>query len=377
MPRRHVSVYTMTAQVDPAEAGAENRGASPRSGAPAPARAGALPRRLLGRTGIEVTTLGFGGAPLGDLYALLDDAVAIATVEAAHDAGIGLFDTAPLYGRGLSEHRIGTALRRRPRASFVLSTKVGRLYAPAPHGVERAEGYVGGFPFEGRFDYSYDGAMRSLEHSLLRLGTASIDLALVHAVDAWTHGEQEVEARIGEAQRGACRAHADLRDQGVIRAFGIGVNDAAVCARFVRETDIDCVLLAGRYSLLEQPAQDEFLPLAAERGIGVLLGGVFNSGILATGAVAGARYNYRPATAEVIARVAAIERTCTAHGVGLAHAALAFALAHPAVTSLVLGAVSPLEVARNLAAFAAPVPGGLWRDLVAAGLLRADLPLPE
>jgi D-threo-aldose 1-dehydrogenase len=325
---------------------------------------------------MEVTALGFGGAPLGDLYAPLDDAVAIATVEAAHDAGIGLFDTAPLYGRGLSEHRIGTALRRRPRASFVLSTKVGRLYAPAPHGVERAEGYAGGLAFDGRFDYSYDGTLRSLEHSLLRLGMASIDIALIHDVDGWTHGEHHVEARIREAQQGACRALAHLRAQGVIRAFGIGVNDASVCARFVRETDIDCVLLAGRYSLLEQPAHDEFLPLAAARGVGVLLGGVFNSGILATGAVAGARYNYRPAPPDVLARVAAMERICSAHGVGLAHAALAFPLAHPAIASLVLGAVSPLEVARNLAAFATPVPGALWRELVAAGLVRADVPVP-
>ena len=365
----------MSPQVDPANA----RSAPPGTVADIEAspRAGALPRRFLGRTEIDVTAVGFGGAPLGDLYAPLDDPTAIATVEAAHDAGIRLFDTAPLYGRGLSEHRIGTALRRRPRASFVLSTKVGRLYAPAPRGVLRAEGYAGGLPFEGRFDYSYDGTLRSLEQSLLRLGTAAVDIALIHDVDAWTHGERNVDARVREAQDGACRALSDLRAQRVIRAFGIGVNDASVCARFVRETDIDCVLLAGRYSLLEQPAQDEFLPLAAERGIGVLLGGVFNSGILATGAVAGARYNYRPATAEVIARVAAIERTCTAHGVGLAHAAIAFALAHPAVTSVVLGAVSPLEVARDLAAFAAPVPGGLWRDLVAAGLLRADLPLPE
>jgi D-threo-aldose 1-dehydrogenase len=310
------------------------------------------------------------------LYAPLDDAVAIATVEAAHDAGIAFFDTAPLYGRGLSEHRIGTALRRRPGASFVLSTKVGRLYAPAPGGVERAEGYVGGLPFDGRFDYSYDGTLRSLEHSLLRLGTAAVDIALVHDVDGWTHGEQSVETRIREAQQGACRALADLRAQGVIRAFGIGVNDASVCARFVRETDIDCVLLAGRYSLLEQGAQDEFLSLAAARGVGVLLGGVFNSGILATGAVAGARYNYRPAPPDVLERVAAMERVCSAHGVALAHAALAFALAHPAIASVVLGAVSPLEVRCNLAAYAMPVPKALWRDLVAAGLLRADVPVP-
>ena len=336
----------------------------------------ALPRRRLGRTAVEVTIVGFGGAPLGDLYAPLDDDVAIATVAAAYDAGIRLFDTAPLYGRGLSEHRIGTALRRRPRSSFVLSTKVGRVYSPAPEGVVNREGYVGGLPFDGRFDYSYDGTMRSLEQSLLRLGTASVDVALVHDVDAWTHGEAGVEVRVREAREGACRALAELREQRVIGAFGIGVNDAGVCARFVRETDVDCVLLAGRYSLLEQPAQDEFLPLAAERGVGVLLGGVFNSGILATGAGACARYNYRAAPPEVLHRVARIEGICAAHGVGLAHAALAFALGHPAVTAVVLGAATPDEIARNVAAASRPVPPVLWRELVAAGLLRADVPLP-
>ncbi len=365
----------MNAQADP-----PNSCGAPAEAAPGPAASAdsrILPRRRLGRSAIEVTVVGLGGAPLGDLYAPLDDDRAIATVAAAFDAGIRLFDTAPLYGRGLSEHRIGTALRRRPRTTFVLSTKVGRLYSPAPHGVANAEGYAGGLPFDGRFDYSYDGAMRSLEQSLLRLGIASVDVVLVHDVDRPTHGERAVEARIREAQDGACRALADLRAQGVIRAFGIGVNDAAVCARFVRETDIDCVLLAGRYSLLEQPAQDEFLPLAAARGVGVLLGGVFNSGILATGAGAHARYDYRIAPPDVQDRVGRIDRICAAHGVGLAHAALAFTLGHPAVTAVVLGAVAPEEVARNLTAASTPVPSTLWRDLVAAGLLRADVPLPR
>ena len=344
--------------------------------APAPrSRAAPLARRPLGRTGIEVTTLGFGGAPLGDLYAPLDDAAAIETVEAALDTGVGLVDTSPLYGRGLSEHRIGAALRRRPRSSIVLSTKVGRVFSPAPAGVRRTEGYAGGLPHEGRFDYSYDGAMRSLEQSMLRLGVASVDIALVHDVDPWTHGA-DAEARQREALAGAWRALVDLRAQRVVRAIGIGVNDADVCERFAREADLDCVLLAGRYSLLEQPALDRFLPLAAERRVGVLLGGVFNSGILATGAVAGARYNYRAAPPEILARVSAVERVCAAHGVSLAHAALAFVLGHPAVSSVVLGAASPAEVRRNADAFGRPVPAALWRDLKAERLLREDAPVP-
>ena len=333
-------------------------------------------RRTLGRTGIEVSALGFGGAPLGDLYAPIDDATAIATVEAALDAGVTLVDTSPLYGRGLSEHRIGTALRRRPRDSIVLSTKVGRVYAAAPRGVTRTEGYAGGLPHEGRYDYSYDGAMRSLEQSMLRLGVASVDVVLVHDVDPWTHGG-EAPARQREALTGAMRALTDLRAQKVIRAVGIGVNDADVCELYAREADLDCVLLAGRYSLLEQPALDRFLPLAHARGIGVMVGGVFNSGILATGAKPGARYNYREAPPEILERVGVFERVCAAHGVALAHAAIAFVLGHPAVSSVVLGAVAPDEVHRNAEACARRVPPALWRDLKARRLLRDDAPTPR
>lgn len=334
----------------------------------------ALPSRRLGRSGLVVSALGFGGAPLGDLYGELDDAVAIAAVESAARAGVTLFDTAPLYGRGLSEHRIGTALRRRPRASFVLSTKVGRVYAAAPLGVRNREGYAGGLPFEGRFDYSRDGCLRSLEQSLLRLGVASVDIALVHDLDPWAHGDA-LDERVREVLDGAWRALAELRAQGVVRAIGLGVNDAGVCERFARETDPDCVMLAGRYSLLEQPALP-FLELARSRGIGVMLGGVFNSGILATGAVSGAKYDYRDAPPDVLARVRRIETVCLAHGVALAHAAVQFPLGHPAVSSVVLGAVTPEEVARNLDAFARPVPAALWRDLVAERLLHSDAPLP-
>ncbi len=345
------------------------------SAVPEPTPPAPLPTRALGRSAIAVTALGFGGAPLGDLYGVLDDATAITAAEAAAGAGITLFDTAPLYGRGLSEHRIGTALRRRPRASFVLSTKVGRVYAPAPAGVRDRGGYVGGLPFEGRFDYSRDGCLRSLEQSLLRLGMASVDIALVHDLDPWAHGDA-LDTRIREVLNGAWRALVELRAQGVVRAIGLGVNDATVCTRFAREADLDCVMLAGRYSLLEQPAL-AFLDLARERGIGVMLGGVFNSGILATGPVPNAKYDYRDAPPDVLARVGQIDAVCRGHGVALAHAAVQFPLGHPAVSSVVLGAVTAGEVARNLEAFARPVPAALWRDLVAERLLSADAPLPR
>ena len=333
----------------------------------------AMPTRSLGRRGPFVTMLGFGGAPLGDLYAPLDDATAIETVLAALDAGIRLVDTSPLYGRGLSEHRIGTALRRRSDVPVVLSTKVGRVLDPAPRGVTRSEGYAGGLPHEARFDYSYDGAMRSLEQSMLRLGVASIDIALVHDVDPWTHGD-DAPQRQREALGGAMRALADLRAQGAVRAIGIGVNDADVAERFVREADLDCVLLAGRYSLLEQPALDRFLPLALERGVGVMLGGVFNSGILATGAVPGAKFEYAPAPPEIMDKVRRIEAVCTRHGTSLRRAAIQFAMGHPAVVSVLLGAVKPSEVEANAADTVGTVPSALWNELKAEGLLDASVP---
>lgn len=334
-----------------------------------------LPQRPLGRSGLMVTTLGFGGAPLGDLYAGLDEAMAVATVEAALRSGITLVDTSPLYGHGLSEHRIGAALRRVGRDGILLSTKVGRVAEPFS-GRGAGSGYVGGLPHGLRFDYSYDGTMRSLEQSALRLGTDRLDIVLIHDVDVWTHGPDRIEGRFGEAMDGAYRALDRLRSAGAIKAIGVGVNEAEMCERFARAGDFDTMLLAGRYSLLEQPALSSFMPLAQEKGIGLMLGGVFNSGILASGAVAGARYNYKPAPPEILARVAAIETVCRRHAVPLKRAALHLPLGHPAVSSLVMGAVSPQEVADQVAEIGAPVPARLWQDLKAEGLLAEHVPVP-
>jgi D-threo-aldose 1-dehydrogenase len=339
--------------------------------------------RPLGRTGIPVSILGFGSAPLGDLYARLDEEAAIATVAAAQAGGITLFDTSPHYGNGLAELRCGAALRRVPREGFVLSTKVGRWMDPRSAGGSAtggagvaAPGFAGGVPHRAVLDYSYDGTLRAFEQSLLRLGLDRIDLLLIHDVDVWTHGPEAIEARFREAMEGAYRALDRLRAEGAVRAVGVGLNEAPMCVRFARAGDFDCMLLAGRYSLLEQPALEEFLPLAQARGIGVMLGGVFNSGILATGPVPGARYDYKPAPPDILAQVGRIEAVCRAHGVALPDAALHFALAHPAVASVVLGAVSPAEVARNLAALRASIPAPLWRDLKAEGLLDPAAPTP-
>jgi D-threo-aldose 1-dehydrogenase len=342
----------------------------------------ALPMRALGCCGLEVTVVGFGAAPLGDLYSRLDDVTAIATVEAAHRAGIRLFDTSPHYGNGLSEHRCGTALRRVPRESFVLSSKVGRVMEARSTAGTRARGdvsspdFAGGLPHRSVFDYSFDGTLRSFEQSLLRLGVDRLDIALIHDVDVWTHGVEQVEARFREAMEGAYRALERLRSEGAVRAIGVGLNEAGMCARFARAGDFDAMLLAGRYSLLEQPALSEFLPLACEKQIGVMLGGVFNSGILATGPVPGARYNYKPAPPGVVERVGMIAGICAAHNVDLADAALRFPFGHPAVACVVVGAVTPGEVARNVASLAKPIPPALWGDLKAEGLLAPDVPTP-
>ena len=336
-----------------------------------------LPTRVLGRTGLTVTALGLGGAPLGDIYERLDDATAIATVEAAAAHGVSLFDTAPLYGQGSAEHRFGTALRRRPRDSFVLSTKVGRVLEPAPGGRTKTTRFVGGLEFNVVHDYTYDATMRSFEASQHRLGMPRIDVALIHDADAWSHGPEQGPKKYREAMDGAHKALVELRDQGLIKGIGIGTNDIVYAAKFLREGDFDCMLMAGRYSLLEQPALAEVLPLAQQKNVGVMLGGVLNSGILATGATAGATYNYTPAPPEVLDKVSKIERVCQSHGVDLPTAAIQFPLGHTVVASVVLGAVTPTEVERNVASMRATVPVALWSDLKAEGLLDATAPVPD
>jgi D-threo-aldose 1-dehydrogenase len=335
-----------------------------------------IPRRRLGRTGLEASILGFGTAPIGDLYARLDDATAIAAVERAFELGINLLDTSPLYGRGLAEHRCGTAIRRASRRDLVICTKVGRWMDPF-HPPDDGSGFVGGSPHRATVDYSYDGTMRSVEQSLLRLGIDRLDLLLIHDVDVWTHGKDAVEDRFREAMDGAYVALDRLRAEGVVAGIGIGVNEAEMCVRFAQAGSFDVMLLAGRYSLLEQPALSEFLPLAQRQGIGVLLGGVFNSGILATGAIPGAKYNYRDAPPEILDKVASIERVCAGHVVALPTAALHFALGHPAVVSLVLGGRSPQDVEHNVGALDLEVPAGLWADLKAERLLDPDAPVPS
>ena len=334
-------------------------------------------RRPLGGSGLEVPAIGFGGAPLGNMYQEFSDEQARATVRAAYDAGMRLFDTAPLYGFGLSEHRLGEALRWLERDSFLLSTKIGRLLRPVPP--EQADGglFKRILPFEGAYDYGYDGVMRSVEDSLQRLGMSRIDILLAHDLDVWTHGSETVRLeRFKELMGGGYRAMLRLREQGVVRAIGAGVNEIQACEDLARAGDFDCFLLAGRYTLLEQAALDTLLPWCQERGQSLLIGGPYNTGILATGAVAGAYYNYAPAPPAILDRVRRIEAVCARHEVRLATAALRFPLGHPSVATLIPGARSPKEIAQNRAVFEAPIPADLWAELKQEGLLRADAPTP-
>jgi len=335
-----------------------------------------IPKRNLGRTGLQVSALGYGSAPIGDIYEVLDDQTAIESVEKAIELGVSLFDTAPLYGQGSAEHRIGTALRRNPPNDLVLSSKIGRLLKPAPQGRKKTSRFVGGLEFDVVHDYGYDGVMRSIEHSLLRLGLPKLDILLIHDADPWAHGPEEGPKRYKEAMDGGYKALDELRSNGIIKAIGFGTNDPTYAAKFLRDGDFDCFLMAGRYSLLEQPALAEVLPLATKKNVGVMLGGVFNSGILATGPIDDARYNYLPAPADVIEKVRRIQQVSSAHDVPLATAALHFCLGHSQVSSLVLGAVKPQEVATNVKAITTKVPTDLWAELKSEGLLDKEAPVP-
>jgi D-threo-aldose 1-dehydrogenase len=335
-------------------------------------------KRALGKSGVEVTIMGFGGAPLGNMYEAFSDQQARATVEACYDAGIRYFDTAPLYGFGLSEHRLGEALRGKKREEFVLSTKVGRLLKPgAPATLEHGQ-FRGSLPFAQVYDYSYDGVMRSVEDSLQRLGTWRIDILLVHDLDVWTHGSEDARrARVAEFMAGGYRAMALLREQGAVQAIGAGVNETAACQDLAERGDFDCFLLAGRYTLLEQAPLDEFLPLCASRRIALIIGGAYNTGILATGAIPGAYFQYAPAPPEIMERVRRIEAVCARHGVRLPTAALQFPLGHPVVATVIPGTRSPAEVAQNVEIFAPKIPAAFWAELKHEGLLRADAPTPR
>ena len=334
-------------------------------------------RRVIPRAGLSVSEIGFGAAMLGNLHRPMRDDDARDTLVAALDSGMTYVDTAPRYGHGLSERRVGDVLRG--RSEIILSTKVGRLFHAnaALGGYGEREGFHSPMPFESRYDYSYGGIMRSYEDSLQRLGLARIDILYVHDIGRLTHGEDHPRT-FAELVGGGFRALQELRASGAIAAFGLGVNEWEVCLEAMEYSDLDVVLLAGRYTLLEQGAIERFLPACVERATSVVIGGAYNSGILATGTRGGETplYNYLPAPESVREKVHRLESICEEFDVPLAAAALQFPLAHPAVVSVIPGLESVSRVAQTIALYRTKIPSGFWARLRAAALLHPDAPLP-
>jgi D-threo-aldose 1-dehydrogenase len=328
--------------------------------------------------GLSFTELGFGCAPLGNLFRAMSDDDAQAVLQAAWDTGVRYFDTAPLYGLGLSETRVNRFLRGKRRDDYVISTKVGRLLRACPPERQDTPEKWADVPARNEvFDYSYDGVMRSLEFSLERLGLHRVDILYAHDLDLFTHGSKAaMDTRLGEFMAGGYRALVELRDQGVIGAFGAGLNEWEPCQWLAERGDFDIFLLATRYTLLDQGALDSFLPMCSARGIGVVIGAPYNSGILALGAKPGVTFNYSPAPQWAMDRTAAIEAACARHGVRLVDAAFRFPLGHPAVVSVIPGGRTPAEAKANAQAATATIPSALWADLKAGGLLRPDAPTP-
>ena len=330
-----------------------------------------------GKGGLTFTELGFGTAPLGNLYRAISDAEARAILDRAWQGGVRYYDTAPLYGLGLSETRLNGFLRGKNRDDYVLSSKVGRLMKPCTPDERTGSGKWFDVPQRReQFDYSYDGVMRSVEFSLERLGVSRIDILYVHDLCAFTHGsKQSSDARIEEFfDLKGYDAMISLRDQGVISAIGGGINEWEVCQTLAERGGFDLFLLAGRYTLLEQEALNSFLPLCEKRGIGIITGGPYNSGILATGPVPGAFFNYDPAPDHIMERVRQIEAVCKSHNVPMVHAAFQFPLLHPAHVAVIPGGQSVAQMDGNLAAAAATIPAALWDDLKTQGLMRLDAP---
>jgi len=328
--------------------------------------------------GLVPAKLGFGGAAIGNLYRPVGDDAARATIDAAWDRGIRSFDTAPHYGFGLSERRLGDALADLdPGQHAFVSTKVGRVLRPAPDRdlTSERQGFVSPEPVESAFDYSRDGVLRSFDASRTRLRRDRIDLLLAHDLGEMTHGA-DAAAQMATFLDGGYPAMRALRDAGVVGAIGVGVNEIAVCEDLLDRVELDAILLAGRYTLLEQAALDTLLPRCAAAGVAVIVGGPYNSGILASGAGPDARYNYEAPPAEITRRVDAIAAICARHGVPMAAVALQFPMAHPAVTAVIPGMADVAEVAQAATLATLPLPAALWTDLIDARLIRADAPVP-
>lgn len=335
--------------------------------------------RILGRTGLRLSELGFGAASLGNLYRPVGDSAVAQALTRATEIGIRYFDTAPFYGFGLSERRLGDYLRK--QTDVIVSTKVGRMLRPerSLHGAASHGPFAEPLPFEAVYDYSRDGILRSHEDSLQRLGLANVDILFVHDIGPLTHGSKDAHHYEQLTKGGGLRALEELRDAGAVGAIGIGVNELEVCRRILKEGPLDVILLAGCYTLLEQAALDDLFPLCAERGTQLIIGGAFNSGILATGTRSQQTpyFNYAPAPPEILARVAGMEEVCDRHGVSLISAALQFPLAHPLVTSVIPGLASAEQVNSMLGAYQARIPRDFWYEMCHRGFISDKAPIPS
>ncbi|MBP1858772.1 aldo/keto reductase [Rhizobium herbae] len=304
--------------------------------------------RKIGTTDLSVTEYSFGTAPLGGMYRACPRETAMETLDAAWDAGLRFIDTAPWYGFGLAERRVGDFLRDKPQGSWVLSTKVGRLQRPVADDKVPSYGFVDPLPFDTDYDYSYDGIMRSVDFSYARLGLNRIDILFVHDIGVYTHGAERNAVYLRQLFDGGLKALEELKSSGTISAYGLGVNEVPVCLDVMREADIDCILLAGRYTLLDRTATAELLPLCEKKKTSLVVGGVFNSGILATGPVEGAHFDYMPADRDVLGKVRAMETIALANGLPLAAPAIQFPLQSPAVASVLLGTAKASSLTRNM-----------------------------
>lgn len=334
-------------------------------------------RRRVGRTSLELPVFGFGAAHLGELYSKVDESESRATLDAAWDAGVRFYDTAPWYGRGLSEHRLGGLLRTRPRADFIVNSKVGRyLRRPDDPASFSTAPWAGGLPFEIVFDYTYDGVMRAYEQLLQRLALNTVDSLVVHDLDAMFHTPEAIAGYMKQLTGGGIRALEELKRNGHIKAIGVGNNIPGALDDMLAAVDVDFAIVAMPYTLLDQSVLDTSMKSCLDRGISVIIGAPFASGILVTGSGAGAMYAYGKASPEVQAKVRGIEAVCRAHAVSMPVAALQFVLAHPAVASVIPGAARPIEVRQNVAALGVRIPAAFWSDLKSEGLLAANAPVP-
>lgn len=332
-------------------------------------------QRTFARSGLKTSLLGFGSAPLGNLFREITTSDSHEMVRAAWDAGIRLYDTAPMYGHGLAEHRMSDALFEYPRDEYVLATKVGRTLTPSAPGSFNHGAWAKVPPLRSDFDYSYEACFQQVKDSLQRMMTDRVDVLFVHDIDRYTHGDDQ-PTKFKEAINGSFKALLEMRADGIVKEIGVGVNEADVCYNVAQEVDIDTILLAGRYTLLEQDPLNDLMPLCSERKISIVLGGVLNSGILATGAVKGAKYNYSAAPVEIMEKTAKIELICAEFNVPLAAAAIQFASAHPAVVNVCVGARNMNQWNQNFALLNHQIPAEFWAKLKRVGLVREDAPVP-